>query len=52
MPEIDRFLRQEVAEPCGLEQSFAALQSLAKAETAAAGQKPAANAARNPASRY
>jgi flagellum-specific ATP synthase len=29
MPEINRFLRQEVAEPCSLEQAFAALRALA-----------------------
>jgi flagellum-specific ATP synthase len=44
MPEINGFLRQEVAEPCGLEQSFAALRTLAGAGTQ---PEPAANAARN-----
>jgi flagellum-specific ATP synthase len=48
MPQINDFLRQNVAEPCSLEQSFAALQTLANAGGPAAKPEPAANAARNP----
>jgi flagellum-specific ATP synthase len=48
MPEINRFLRQEVAEPCSLEQSFAALRTLADAGTSAPRPELSANAARNP----
>jgi flagellum-specific ATP synthase len=46
LPEINRFLRQELAEPCSLEQSFAALRALAGAGTPAAGPELAAKPAR------